>query len=170
MSNWPRSWPCFPTLAPEPRRSKLRGKSRRSRSPSPPQRNCHPVVWAAVANRHVSPRYETQSYVGLQLVVKMENYKFSNWENAWESLKSAQVMMRNCARGTGRFDTAQGGVIGENQTASCFYPTKLREFCGSLSYQLTNTTNVYIGENWGQQQQALSTKPVMKYAKNHRMA
>lgn len=37
-------------------------------------------VWAAVANRHVSPRYETQSYVGLQLVVKMENYKFSNWE------------------------------------------------------------------------------------------
>lgn len=80
MSNWPRSWPCFPTLTPEPLRSKLRGKSRRSRSPSPPQRSCHPVVWAAVANRHVSPRYETQSYVGLQLAVKMENYKFSNWE------------------------------------------------------------------------------------------
>lgn len=68
----------LPHPHPEPPRSKLRGKSRRFRSPSPPQRNCHPVVWAAVANRHVSPRYETQSYVGLQLVVKMENYKFSN--------------------------------------------------------------------------------------------
>lgn len=80
MSNWPRSWPCFPTLTPAPPRSKLRGKSRRSSSPSPLQRNCHPVVWAAVANQHVSTRYEKQAYVGLQLVVKMENYKFSNWE------------------------------------------------------------------------------------------
>lgn len=81
MSNWPWSWPCFPTLTLEPPRSKLRGKSRRSSSPpSPSQRNCHPVVWAAVANQHVSPRYEKQTNVGLQLVVKMENYKFSNWE------------------------------------------------------------------------------------------